>query len=86
MPCPPMTTNKGMIEEDIPEHIKRIQAKALGEENERQEIDWEFWHFMAVFVFRFTEDNFFNNTTLRRLYSLATQHEKYHNKQNGGGN
>lgn len=84
MPCPPMTKSEDGLEEDIPDHIKKIQEKALGQDGERQEVDWEFWHFLAVFVFRYTDDDFFNNTTLRRLYSLAIQHEKYHKKRNEG--
>lgn len=81
MRCPPMRkTESNEYEEDMPEHIQKLREKNGLDEGGKSEIDWEFWHFIAVYLFRFSEEEFFNKTTLRRLFSLTDQYQKFHSK------
>lgn len=67
--------------EEIPEHIQKIKDKHSGEDGkEKGEIDFEFWHFVAIYLFRFSEKEFFEETTMRRLFSLTEQYQKFHEK------
>lgn len=81
MRCPPMKKNNSEdYEEDIPDHIKDLREQNGLDERGNKEVDWEFWHFVAIFLFRFSEEDFFERTTLRRLFSLTDQYQKFHKK------
>ncbi|MGF9893322.1 hypothetical protein ABEX78_32330 [Priestia megaterium] len=71
------TNSDGTVEEQIPSHIKKIQDKALGK-SANLEIDWEYWFFVSTFVFRFSTKEFWEELTLRQLFVLCEQHEKFH--------
>lgn len=63
--------------------MKKIleEAQNLGKIEDNKKFNWEFWYFIGVDMFGFSDKDFWS-LTMRKLISLANQKEKMNERAN----